>query len=182
MSASARRRVERVLRAWSVASFLFWVALLAAAIATVTNAHAVASGASRGVGDEPVNADFEQRRGEPQTTVEEVSSSVMCPSCDSTLDESNSPAAQRMRAWVERAVAAGWTEQEIRDGLVAEYGGDESVLAVPRAGGLGLGIWIAPAIVVLGAVLGAVLTLRRWRRDARARQAAGLRHAQPAQP
>lgn len=168
MSAPARRRVDRLLRARSVASLVFWVALLAAAIATGTNVHAATSGVPGGVGDEPVRADFEQRRSQPQTTVEEVSSNVMCPSCDSTLAESNSPAAQRMRAWVERAVAAGWTEQEIRDGLVAEYGGDESVLAVPRADGLGLGIWVVPAIVVLGALLGAVVILRRWKRESRA--------------
>lgn len=174
MTAPARRRVDRVLRAWSVASLVFWIALLAAAVATTTNVHAATSGVPGGVGDEPVHADFDQRRSKPQTTVDEVSSNVMCPSCDSTLAESNSPAAQRMRAWVERAVAAGWTQQEIRDGLVAEYGGDESVLAVPRADGLGLGIWVVPAIVVFGALLGAVVILRRWKRDARtARTEAG---------
>lgn len=165
MTAPERSRADRVLRAWSVASLVCWVALFAAAVATTTNVHAAGA-----VADEPVNAGFEQRRSQPQTSVEEVSSGVMCPTCDSTLDESNSPAAQRMQAWVEEAVAAGWTEQEIRDGLVQEYGGDESILAVPRADGVGLGIWVAPAVVVLGALLGAVVILRSWRRDARQRR------------
>lgn len=176
MTARSRRNVERVLRAWSVASLVFWVALLAAAIATTTNVHAAAAGAAA---DEPAAAGLQQRRSQAQTSVDEVSSGVMCPTCDSTLDESNSPAAQRMRAWVEEAVAAGWTEQEIREGLVEEYGGDESILAVPRAQGLGIGIWVAPAVVVLAALLGAIVTLRRWKRDGRAAGTASPGAASP---
>jgi cytochrome c-type biogenesis protein CcmH/NrfF len=108
--------------------------------------------------------ELEQRRSEPQTSVDSVGATVMCPSCDTTLDQSNSPAADRMRIWVETAVAAGWTEDEIRDGLVEEYGGDESVLAVPRAQGIGLAVWIVPALVVLGALVVGLLVLRSWRR------------------
>lgn len=169
MTTRSRRHVDRVLRAWSIASLTCWVALLAAAVATTTNVHAVATGVAA---EEPAAATLQQRRSQAQTTVDEVSSGVMCPTCDSTLDESNSPAAQRMRAWVEAAVAAGWTEQEIRDGLVEEYGGDESILAVPRAEGLGVGIWVVPVVVVLSALLGAIVTLRRWKRAGRTPDAA----------
>ncbi len=107
--------------------------------------------------------ELEQRRAEPQTTVDTVSATVMCPTCDTTLDQSDSPSAQRMRTYVTAAVAAGWTEGEIREGLVAEYGGDESVLATPRAQGIGLLAWLVPAGVALLALLGGALVLRRWR-------------------
>ena len=157
-----RARVDSALRWWAVASAIGWVVLLAFAIGTVSNAEAA-----------PVAANpnqeaprIEHRRDAPQTTVDQVSSTVMCPSCDTTLDQSDSPAAQRMRAWVVAAVDAGWTEEEIRDGLVEEYGGDESVLATPRAEGVGLAVWIVPAIIALAALVVGWFSLRRWRRDA----------------
>ncbi|MCW2923635.1 MAG: hypothetical protein JWM98_1039 [Thermoleophilia bacterium] len=109
---------------------------------------------------------LEQRRDTPRTTVEEVSRTVMCPSCDTTLDQSTAPAAERMRTYVSTAVAAGWTADEIRDGLVREYDGDESILAEPRADGLGLVAWIFPGIVAIIAVLGGFVLVRRWRAGA----------------
>lgn len=152
-----RQRVNQVARIWAIAAFVAWTMLVAAALGSTTNV-ADAAAAS------PERPRLEQRRDNPQTTVEDVSATVMCPSCDTTLDQSNSPAAERMRVWVTEAVDAGWTEQEIRDGLVEEYGGDESVLATPRAQGLGLLVWIVPALIVLVAGIGWVVLMRRWRR------------------
>lgn len=156
-----RSRADALLRAWSIASVVGWVALLAFAIGTASNVHA----ATPELNPDQEPPRLEQRRDAPQTTVGQVSSTVMCPSCDTTLDQSRSPAAERMRAWVVAAVDAGWTEDEIRDGLVAEYGGDESVLATPRAQGIGLAVWVVPALIALAAVVVGWLSLRRWRRD-----------------
>lgn len=152
-----RHRVNQVARCWAIAAFVAWMVLVAAALGSTTNVADAATGA-------PERPRLEQRRDNQQTTVEDVSSTVMCPSCDTTLDQSDSPAAERMRVWVTEAVDAGWTEQEIRDGLVEEYGGDESVLATPRAQGLGLLVWIVPALIVLVAGIGWVVLMRRWRR------------------
>ncbi len=154
-----RQRVDQVARVWAIAAFVAWMFLLAAALGSTTNvAHAAD-------GQQPKSQapKLEQRRDSPQTSVEAVSSTVMCPSCDTTLDQSNSPAAEAMRVWVEEAVAAGWTKQEIRDGLVDEYDGDESILATPRAHGVGLLAFLVPAAIVLVAGLGGVLLMRRWR-------------------
>lgn len=153
-------RLARVARAWATASAIGWVVLLAFVLGTVSNANAAERDASRMPAPE-----LEQRRDAPQTSVDDVSATVMCPSCDTTLDQSESPAATRMRAWVTAAVEAGWTEEEIRDGLVAEYGGDESVLATPRARGAGTLVWIVPALIVLAALVVGIWSLRRWRRD-----------------
>lgn len=116
----------------------------------------------------------EQRRAERQTTVDEVSRTVMCPSCDTTLDQSSSPAAERMRTWVIAAVDAGWTEGEIRAGLVREYGGDESVLAAPRAHGSGLLVWVVPGLIAVLALTVGVQTLRQWRLSSRVAAPGGV--------
>lgn len=112
--------------------------------------------------DEPPR--LEQRSATPRTTVAEVSRTVMCPSCETTLDQSDSPAADRMRVWVTAAVEAGWTDDEIRAGLVREYGGDESVLAAPRPAGWGLAAWLVPVLVAAFALMSGALLVRRWRR------------------
>lgn len=132
-------------------------------------AFAVAGATSSSVAADPPTQ-VEQRRAQPQTSVAEVSQDVMCPTCEGTLAQSDSPAADRMRTWIDAHVEAGWTEDEIREGLVAEYGGDESILAVPRSGGIGIGAWLAPLLIVLAILTAGVLVPRRWRRD-RARDA-----------
>lgn len=145
---------------------LMWLFLAAAVIAGASHA-AAATGDPK----------LEQRRATPQTSVDAVAQNVMCPSCDTTLDRSSSPAAESMRAWIRSAVAAGWTTEEIRDGLVSEYGGDESVLATPRAQGVGaLAYYVPIGIVVLLAISWAVL-IRRWRTGAARREAAAANGA-----
>jgi cytochrome c-type biogenesis protein CcmH/NrfF len=158
-----RRRLDSLARAWALASVVGWVVVVAFVLGTVSNAEAAAASSA----DELPAPHLEQRRDAPQTSVDAVSSTVMCPSCDTTLDQSNSPAAVRMRAWVTAAVEAGWTDEEIRDGLVAEYGGDESILATPRARGVGMLVWLVPALIVLLALVIGAMSLRRWRRAAR---------------
>lgn len=163
-----RHRLDQIARIWAIAAFVAWLLLIAAALGSTTNIAGAATADEAMRSDEPR---LEQRRDDPQTTVDDVSATVMCPSCDTTLDQSNSPAADAMRAWVTEAVDAGWTEQEIRDGLVEEYGGDESILATPRAQGLGLLVWIVPGLIVLCAAVGWVVLMRRWRRDGAAGRA-----------
>lgn len=160
-----RGRLDQVARVWAVVSFVAWLVLLMVALGTFDASTAQGATAGDAAVDSPR---LEQRRDEPQTSVDEVSRTVMCPSCDTTLDQSNSAAAERMRVWVEEAVAAGWTEEEIRDGLVEEYGGDESILATPRANsGLGILVWAVPAGIVLAALLAAVVLMRRWKGQTR---------------
>ncbi len=154
-----RELVDRFLRVWAIAALVAWVILAAFAIGATSTVQAAPTG----------DFELEQRAENPQTTTDAVAARVKCPTCDSTLDESDSASAERMRAWIAEAVAAGWTEDEIYDGLVAEYGGDESILAIPRSDGLSLGAWLAPVVIVLAMLLAGVVVPRRWRR-ARARQ------------
>ncbi len=103
---------------------------------------------------------------EPRFEMADIESELMCPTCQSRLDMSSSPAAERIRAFVEEKRQAGWTEQEVKDALVADFG--PAVLAAPPAEGMGLVAWLVPMLAVGGGALvvaGLVVLWRRRRAD-----------------
>ena len=92
----------------------------------------------------------------------DLEAELVCPVCETTLDQSNAPVAQRMKLFIRERIAAGDSEQEIKDALVAEFG--PGVLATPRNSGFGLLAWILPlTALAAGAVTVAVL-VRSWSR------------------
>jgi cytochrome c-type biogenesis protein CcmH len=103
------------------------------------------------------------RASERHPTLAELEGEVMCPICGTTLDQSNSPAAQQIKRLIARRIAAGETKSEIKNTLVAEYGG--AILAAPRQKGFGLLAWWVPlvGIVLAAAVVGAGAW--RWSRS-----------------
>ena len=91
-----------------------------------------------------------------------LESELVCPVCETTLDQSNAPIAQRMKAFIRARIAAGDSEQEIKDALVAQFGTE--VLAEPPGGGFGLLSWLLPiGALVVGALVVAFL-IRTWSR------------------
>ena len=66
-----------------------------------------------------------------------------------------------MRNQIAEGLAAGKSPEAIRREFVAAYG--ESVLLVPARRGVGLVAWVAPALLLAGGTLAAVLAVRRWR-------------------
>jgi cytochrome c-type biogenesis protein CcmH len=102
------------------------------------------------------------RASESRPTLSELEKEVICPTCHTTLELSNSPIAERMRAFIRTRIAAGDTKSEIKAKLVSQFG--ESVLAAPPKRGFSLLAWILPlAGLAVGAVALAVLALR-WSR------------------
>lgn len=92
----------------------------------------------------------------------DLEAELVCPVCETTLDQSTAPVAERMKTFIRVRIAAGDTEQEIKDALVAEFG--PAVLAKPPEGGFGLLAWLLPlAALIAGAIAIAVL-LRSWSR------------------
>ena len=87
--------------------------LLAAAIALVLAAPALAN--------------------ERHPTQGELEAELVCPTCHTPLDESNSPVAQQMKAYIRRHIALGWPKSRIENALVAQLGPE--VLGVPRTHG-----------------------------------------------
>ena len=102
------------------------------------------------------------RASERQPTQAELEGEVMCPVCGTTLDQSESPAAQQIKRVIARQIAAGDSDCRIKDRLVAEYG--DSILAAPRREGFGLLAWWVPlgGIVAAAALVG--LGAWRWSR------------------
>jgi cytochrome c-type biogenesis protein CcmH len=100
---------------------------------------------------------------EQHPTLAELERELVCPTCKTTLQMSNAPVADRMRAFIRQRIAAGDTKSEIKDKLVAQFG--ESVLAAPPARGFNLLAWLVPiAGGLIAAIAVAVLALR-WTRS-----------------
>lgn len=92
----------------------------------------------------------------------DLEAEVVCPVCETTLDQSNAPVAERMKLYIRERIAAGDTEQEIKDALVREFG--PGVLATPEKSGFGLLAWLLPlAVLAVGAVVVGLL-VRTWSR------------------
>jgi cytochrome c-type biogenesis protein CcmH len=100
---------------------------------------------------------------ERHPSLSELEGEVMCPVCGTTLDQSNSPAAQQIKRVISRRIAAGDTKSEIKSRLVAEYG--EAILAAPRHRGFGLLAWWVPIAGILGAAALVGLGAWRWSRS-----------------
>lgn len=90
----------------------------------------------------------------------DLEAEFVCPVCKTTLDQSNAPVAERMKAFIRERIAAGDTEPEIRGALVAQFG--PGVLATPRKGGFGLLAWLVPLVVIIGAGIVLAVLIRGW--------------------
>jgi cytochrome c-type biogenesis protein CcmH len=89
----------------------------------------------------------------------DLESELVCPVCETTLDQSDAPVARRMKTYIRERIAAGASEQQIKDELVAQFG--PAVLSEPAKEGFDLLAWALPlAAVALGAV---VVGLLAWR-------------------
>ena len=92
----------------------------------------------------------------------DLEAELVCPVCETTLDQSNAPVALRMKTFIRVRIAAGDTEQEIKDALVAEFGPE--VLAEPPEGGFGLLAWLLPLAALVGGAIAVGLLIRTWSR------------------
>ncbi len=99
---------------------------------------------------------------QPRTSLDYLQGQVMCPTCHTTLDMSQSPAAQRIRVFIAKKVAACWTAQHIESVLVVNYG--QQILAAPSHKGFDLLAWWLPIAAVLGGALVLAFGVWRWSR------------------
>ena len=94
----------------------------------------------------------------------DLEAELVCPVCETTLDQSNAPVAERMKSFIRVRIAAGDSEQEIKDALVEQFG--PGVLAEPPGGGFGLLAWLLPLAGLVGGAIAVGLLIRRWSRRA----------------
>jgi len=92
----------------------------------------------------------------------ELEGEVICPTCHTTLDQSSSPIALRMKAFISRRIAAGDTRTQIEDKLIATFG--PSVVARPATHGFDLLAWLLPIVGILGGAAALGVAAWRWSR------------------
>jgi cytochrome c-type biogenesis protein CcmH len=97
----------------------------------------------------------------PSARAQRLARGFACPVCrGESIAASNSSDARAIRAEIERQIAAGASDAEIRQRFVDDWGPDH--LLEPDRRGLGAVVWVLPVVVIgLGGAL-LVLTLQRW--------------------
>ena len=98
----------------------------------------------------------------PRTSLAYLEGQVMCPTCHTTLDQSDSAAAQQIEAHISQRIAQCWTARQIESELVANYG--QGILAAPSHKGFDLLAWWLPVAGVLAGALVLAFGVWRWSR------------------
>lgn len=97
----------------------------------------------------------------PRASQAYLEARLVCITCHTTLDESDSPFAVEMKAEIARQIRACRTNAQIIGSMVAQFG--PAVLSTPQTHGFDLIAWVLP---LGGILLGAValgVGARRWR-------------------
>jgi cytochrome c-type biogenesis protein CcmH len=102
----------------------------------------------------------------PRASLPDIEDEVMCVQCGTALNISESPVADRERAFIRRRIALGENKAQIKRELAAAYG--SAVLAMPDDGGFDLTVYLVPGLLVALGLAGVALAARRWRRTPRA--------------
>lgn len=98
----------------------------------------------------------------PRTSLAYLEGQVMCPTCHTTLDMSDSAAAQQIKAFISKRISQCATTKQIESELVANYG--QGILAAPSHEGFDLLAWWLPIVGVLGGALVLAVGVWRWSR------------------
>lgn len=99
----------------------------------------------------------------PHTSLAAMEGEIMCPTCHTTLDQSDSAAARRIERFIRLRIDQCATEQQIKADLVGNFGA--GILAAPPHKGFDLLAWWLPlGGIILGALLLA-LGVWRWSRS-----------------
>ena len=109
-------------------------------------------------------AQDDQPGGPTDNDVNRVAKQLYSPVCPNTpLDVCETKACEDWRAQIRDQLAEGWTDQEVIDYFVAQYG--ERVLAEPQRKGFTSLVWFLPLIVVLVGLGIVYEILRNWRKQ-----------------
>jgi len=98
----------------------------------------------------------------PRTSLALLEGQIMCPTCHTTLDQSDAPAARRIEAEIAKRVDQCWSAKQIKAELVANFGA--GILAAPPHKGFDLLAWWLPLGGILVGALLLALGVWRWTR------------------
>lgn len=111
----------------------------------------------------PVGA-MAQSGGPTDNEVNEIAEDLYCPVCENIpLDACGTQACIQWRNLIREKLAAGWSEEEIKQYFVDQYG--DRVLATPPARGLNWLVYLVPPVGFLIGAAVLVQVLRTWRRE-----------------
>jgi cytochrome c-type biogenesis protein CcmH len=113
-------------------------------------------------------------------TVSDLEGKFICPTCKTTLDQSDAPAARRIKAYLAERVEACASEEQIADELVAQFG--PAVLAAPPREGFHWLAWVLPLAGVLSAAVVVSILVWRWSRSRSVEAAAEANGRPPLDP
>ena len=95
-----------------------------------------------------------------EARVQALGKQLRCPMCQGlSIADSSSSAARAQMDKVRELVAAGKTDQQIRDYFTSRYG--EWALLDPPATGMNLLVWLLPLLLLVGGGLAIARTMRR---------------------
>jgi len=134
---------------------LFWITVLALALAGSFRAQAIAQ--------EPTPSDDDVNR---------IARQLYCPVCENTpLDVCPTEACRQWRELIRLKLSQGWTEDQIKQYFVENYGA--RVLAEPPHTGLNWLVYLIPPMIILAGAFILFRTLRAWTKPPAAGPAAG---------
>jgi len=92
-----------------------------------------------------------------------IARQLYCPVCENVpLDVCGTQACAQWRELIRKRLAEGWSEQQIKDYFVAQYG--DRVLAMPPARGLNWLVYVVPPLSILVGLIILYRAFRSWER------------------
>ena len=99
---------------------------------------------------------------QPRTSLSYLEGQIMCPTCHTTLDQSDAQAARRIEAHIRVRIAQCWTADRIESELVQNFGA--GILAAPPHKGFDLLAWWLPLGGIVAGALAIAAGVWRWSR------------------
>ncbi len=100
--------------------------------------------------------------------VNAIAKGLYCPVCENIpLDVCPTQACAQWRALIREKLSLGWSEQQIKDYFVAQYG--DRVLASPPARGLNWLVYLIPPVVIIIGIYILFRAMRAWKQPISAR-------------
>ena len=96
--------------------------------------------------------------------VNEIAKQLYCPVCENIpLDVCPTTACAQWRELIRQKLAEGWTEQQIKDYFVQQYG--DRVLGTPPPQGINWLVYLVPPVAIFIGVYIVFRALRSWKRS-----------------
>jgi len=99
----------------------------------------------------------------PRTSLTALEGEIMCPTCHTTLDQSDAPAARRIEVFIQHRIDQCASASQIKSELVQNFGA--GILAAPPHKGFDLLAWWLPLGGVIAGALLVAIGVWRWSRS-----------------